>query len=97
MLTVVYIYTYNRLRVIDMKIIGIKRKMDKLGRLVLSKPYRDHLKMKLNEEVEVFLTDTGVLVKKAHSACPFCGNTEELISFGDSQVCKSCVEKMRKI
>lgn len=79
-----------------MKIVGVKRKIDKLGRLVLPKPYRDYLKFKLNEEVEILLTDTGVLVKKIYPVCVFCGNTENLFAIQHNYICKYCAEEVER-
>lgn len=45
-----------------MRKIGIIKKIDKLGRLVIPKSYRD--RADLGEEVEVVLTQEGVLVRK---------------------------------
>jgi AbrB family looped-hinge helix DNA binding protein len=45
-----------------MRKIGIIKKIDKLGRLVIPKSYRE--RAGLGEEVEVVLTQEGVLVRK---------------------------------
>ncbi len=43
--------------------IGIKREIDKLGRIVIPKEMRERLF--LEKDVEILLTDEGVLVRNA--------------------------------
>ena len=43
---------------------GIKRKLDNLGRVVLPKEFRESLKKNKNEEVEIYLLQEGIYIKK---------------------------------
>ena len=43
---------------------GIKRKLDNLGRVVLPKEFRESLKLNKNEEVEIYLLQEGIYIKK---------------------------------
>ena len=43
--------------------VGIKRKLDPLGRIVIPKEYRDELEIKEGEKVEIFLIKNGIFIK----------------------------------
>ena len=43
--------------------IGLKRKLDNLGRLVLPKEFRKELSIEDKDEVEIFLTENGIFIK----------------------------------
>ena len=44
--------------------IGIQRKIDSLGRIVLPKDLRDFYKMQDGDTVEIIPTENGILIKK---------------------------------
>lgn len=50
-----------------MKIIGIIKRVDKLGRIVLPKEIRDFYKIGENDPVEILSTDMGILIKKVET------------------------------
>lgn len=43
--------------------IGVKRKLDPLGRIVIPKEFRDTINLKEGEEVEMFLISNGLFIK----------------------------------
>ena len=47
-----------------MRVRGIVRKTDDLGRIVVPKEYRRELGIENGDEVEIFLLESGVLIKK---------------------------------
>ena len=53
-------------RTISMKQIGIIRKTDKLGRIVIPKEIRDFFDIDICEPVEILATENGVLIRKAN-------------------------------
>ena len=44
--------------------IGLKRKIDNLGRIVLPKEFRNSLKLNEKDEVEIYLLKEGIFIKK---------------------------------
>ena len=42
---------------------GLKRKFDNLGRIVIPKEFRDDLRIKDKDEVEIFLLNDGLFIK----------------------------------
>lgn len=43
---------------------GIKRRLDDLGRVVLPKEFRESLKLNKKEEIEIYLIQEGIYIKK---------------------------------
>ena len=43
---------------------GLIRKLDDLGRIVIPKEFRNSLKIEENQKLEMFLTKTGIFIKK---------------------------------
>lgn len=43
--------------------IGVKRKLDPLGRIVIPKEFRDTINLKEGEEVEMFLISDGIYIR----------------------------------
>ena len=77
-----------------MKSTGIVRKVDELGRIVLPIELRRTLDIAERDELEIYLDDDKVILKKYEPSCIFCGEMEELIGYKDKKVCKKCVEKI---
>ncbi len=81
-----------------MKSTGIIRSLDKMGRIVIPKEYRNQLNMKNAEDsFEIFMEDDKIVLKKYQPTCIFCNGEENLIEFGDRTVCEECIEKMDTI
>lgn len=45
------------------EVIGIKRKLDTLGRVVIPAEYREAFKLEEKSEVEIFMVKNGVFIK----------------------------------
>ncbi len=80
-----------------MKSIGIVRKVDELGRIVLPIELRRTLDIAERDELEIFLDDDRVVLKKYEPSCVFCGATHNLLSYLGKNVCSDCVENMKDL
>ena len=78
-----------------MRYLGIIKKIDSLGRLVIPKEFRDSMKIQKGDLLEVFLTGSGVVIKKPNAACTLCGNNENLMDFEEGLICAKCIKKIR--
>lgn len=78
-----------------MKKTGIIRKVDELGRVVLPIELRRTLDIGEREELEIYLDDDKIVLKKYETACIFCGNTKKLTTYCEKQVCRDCIKKMK--
>lgn len=77
------------------KATGIVRKVDPLGRVVLPKELRQVFNMPEGTSLEMFTNDLGeIILKKYVPGCRFCGNVENLVTFGGENVCRRCINSL---
>ena len=69
---------------------GIVRKIDELGRIVVPIEIRRSFDISSQDSVEIHTTDEGILIKKHIDKCVFCGNDDSLITFKDKLICSGC-------
>ena len=80
-----------------MHAVGIIKKVDKLGRMVIPIELRSSLG--LDEEdsrVEIF-TDPkkeALIIKKYERGCDFCGEINDNVEYNGKKICQSCVEEL---
>lgn len=79
-----------------MKSIGIVRKVDHLGRIVLPKELRDMMNLRPHDGVEIFVDDNAIVLKKYNPSCVFCGAMEHLLDFRGKIICESCLAETRR-
>ncbi len=80
-----------------MQYVGVIRRIDPMGRIVIPKEYRDKLKMSEHDPVEVLLMNNSLVVKKTSTACAFCGTSDDLLDFEDGMICLGCAEKIKRL
>ena len=80
-----------------MKSTGIVRKVDELGRIVLPIELRRTLDIAERDELEIYLDDDKVILKKYEPSCIFCGSSCGLVTYHGRNVCMECIENMNKI
>lgn len=72
-----------------MKSLGIVKKIDELGRLVI--PYEIRRSLDIDREsVEFFIDGDKLVLTKWNAHCVFCGGTDDLVELKDKLVCASC-------
>ena len=59
-----------------MKSIGIVRKLDDLGRIVLPVELRHTLGLEEKDPLEIFVEDNQIILKKYQPSCIFCNNAK---------------------
>lgn len=77
-----------------MKPIGIVRRIDDLGRVVIPKELRTSLSIALGDPLEIFADEGGMYLRKYRPGCTFCGGMDKLVEFGGTKVCKDCASKI---
>ena len=77
-----------------MKSTGIVRKVDELGRIVLPIELRRTLDIAERDELEIYLDDDKVILKKYEPSCIFCGSSCGLVTYHGRNVCMECIENM---
>lgn len=80
-----------------MKSIGILRRIDELGRIVLPKELRTAFNIHSGDALEIYTEkDNTIILKKYQQNCIFCGSDENLQEYKGQLVCKSCIDDINK-
>ncbi len=80
-----------------MKSTGIIRKVDELGRIVLPIELRRMLDINEHDELEIYIENDQVVLKKYEHACIFCGSTHGLLAYKGKNICNECLNNFHKI
>ena len=79
-----------------MKSIGIVRKIDELGRIVLPIETRRQLDLEPRDGVEIFVDEDKIILKKYQPCCLFCNDGDDIVTFKDKKICKKCLAEMKE-
>lgn len=79
-----------------MKSLGITRRVDDLGRIVIPKETRTMLDMKIGDPIEFFIDGHNVVLRKYEPGCSYCGNTDTVAELGAIKLCAECKGKLCK-
>ena len=74
-----------------MKSVGVVRKIDALGRVVLPIEIRRNLNLANEDCVEIFVEGDSVILKRWNPTCVFCGSTEQTKVYKEKVICESCL------
>jgi transcriptional pleiotropic regulator of transition state genes len=77
-----------------MKAVGIVRKVDHLGRIVLPKELRSIMRIHPQDGVEIFVDGDQIILKKYNPTCVLCGKMEKLFYYKEKIVCKNCIQEI---
>ena len=79
-----------------MKSIGIVRKIDAVGRIVLPIELRKTLNITDDSALEIFVDGDKIVLKKYQPACIFCNDDVDVVLYKGKNICKQCVENLVK-
>ena len=74
-----------------MESLGIVRKIDETGRIVLPKDFRRRLAL------EPFADGDQIIIRKYAARCIFCGSSDDTIEFSGKRVCKDCSSRLSEV
>ena len=80
-----------------MKSTGIIRKVDDLGRIVLPIELRRTLDIAERDELEIYIENDQIILRKYEPACIFCASDRRLVYYGGKNICRDCVRKMTEL
>ena len=80
-----------------MKSTGIVRKVDELGRIVLPIELRRTLEIAERDSLEIYVEGSTIILKKYEPACIFCGDAKDVVNYKGRNICKKCLDEMRKL
>ena len=69
-----------------MKSTGIVRRMDELGRVVIPMEIRNQFGIHEKDPMEIYVNGSTIVLKKYEENCIFCGNTENLMKYGEKLI-----------
>ena len=74
------------------------RKIDELGRIVLSQEVRCALNIGTKQNLDIFLNDDSVILRKnvEQPTCVICGDSDvDLLEIKHSNVCIDCISEIK--
>lgn len=80
-----------------MKSIGIIRKVDELGRIVIPKELRDKFGIIKDDPIEIFVEGDTIILKQYKPSCIFCGNVKNVTVYRDKLLCEKCISAISKL
>lgn len=80
-----------------MRVPGMIRKVDSLGRVVIPQEYRKMLALQTGDEVELRLENGALVLRKYVPGCIFCGDRGNLVAYKDKYICSDCLRNLRKV
>ena len=76
------------------KNIGMARKVDDLGRIVLPVELRRMFGIRTGDELEIAVDGETICLKKVELGCALCGSLEGLRPYREKQVCTACTAEL---
>ena len=76
---------------------GMKRKIDKLGRVVIPKSLRNAVGIDLNDEISMTLSGDRIVISKASGICALCNKDKTFLQINNKQICETCYEKIKSL
>jgi transcriptional pleiotropic regulator of transition state genes len=74
--------------------IGMTRRIDALGRIVVPAELRRVLEIRVGDLLAIRVEGGRVLLAKVEQTCVFCGSSESLRPHHEKRVCDTCVESL---
>ena len=79
-----------------MKSLGIVRRVDELGRIVLPIELRRTLNIGEKDSLEIYVDGSSIMLKKYQPACIFCDGSKDITLFKGKNVCARCLRELGK-
>ena len=79
-----------------MKPMGIVRKVDELGTIVIPIELRKSLGLQQQDPLEIYVDMDKIILKKYKPACIFCSSKDNVKMFKNKLVCSDCLKELKK-
>lgn len=82
-----------------MNSIGIVRKVDELGRIVIPKETRAQLTIKEGDSLEIFIEEDEqhIILRKYAPGCTFCNSLNDISYFKGVRICQKCKDELKEL
>ncbi len=77
-----------------MKSIGMARKVDQLGRVVLPAELRRLFDINEGDFLEIEVDEGRIVLTKVEERCVFCGTALDLRTYQGRKVCQGCIVRL---
>jgi transcriptional pleiotropic regulator of transition state genes len=78
------------------KSIGIVRKVDELGRIVLPIELRRTLDIAEKDALEIYVEGSAIILKKYRPSCIFCDSNKDIRTFKGKNICPKCLRELKE-
>ncbi|MDY3031586.1 MAG: AbrB/MazE/SpoVT family DNA-binding domain-containing protein [Clostridia bacterium] len=78
-----------------MKSLGIVRKVDELGRIVLPIELRRKFDIEVKDSLEIYTEGDTIVLKKYEPACIFCDDASQVVNYNGKNVCQKCIKQLQ--
>ena len=79
-----------------MRAIGVVRKVDSSGIIVIPKEVRRTLDIAEKDALEIYVDGEQIILKKYEPACIFCGDVRDVVNYKGKNICTNCIETISK-
>ena len=79
-----------------MKSIGVVRRIDQLGRVVLPRELRRTLDIEEGQPLEIFVDGEAIVLKKYNPGCHCCGDTKIKATILGVKLCDKCIDEFNE-
>ena len=80
-----------------MKSLGIIRRIDEVGRIVLPKELRETMDIDCKTPFEIYTDEDTIILKKYMPSCIFCGEADNVTQYEGKNICKNCINKIANL
>jgi len=80
-----------------MKSLGIVRKLDDLGRIVIPIELRRTLDLEEKDPLEIYSDGGKIILRKYQPGCSNCGFPKVVVGLGSVKLCEKCMDKLNKL
>ena len=78
-----------------MKSVGLVRKIDNLGRIVLPRELRESLGIDIKCPLGFYIDGDAIVLKKYQPNCIFCGNVDNVVKYKEKNICSTCLTEIK--
>lgn len=80
-----------------MKSMGIVRRVDELGRVVLPVELRRTLDIAERDALEIYVDGTSVILRKYEPTCVFCSSSRGVLAYREKNICRDCIRMLQQL
>lgn len=76
------------------KSIGIIKRIDELGRVVIPKEIRLQFGIVEKDPIEIFVENGSIILRKYQPNCIFCGSEKDIKEYDNKFICSKCIAEI---